>query len=256
MIPQILHIYWGAGKLSWLRYLTVYSFAKYNPDWKIKVWTTNHPTLERTWDTGELEMTYDGEDWFDKLKDIPNVTIHILDLETYGFHNDIPEIFKADVLKLAALWEEGGVFSDFDILYYAPTDTKDYEMILSYEPKDGYYSIGFIGSIPGNPKYKLMLEEAVSRRRTSYQSYGPLLWSNVLGRSKWWDKTVWNIPMKYVYPYNSNFIPKIYEKGAFNKPGIGLHWYGGSPLSAGWEKKITPDELADNRICNLIKEII
>ena len=36
-IPKIVHFYWGNEKLSYLRYMSVYSFRKLNPDWKIKI---------------------------------------------------------------------------------------------------------------------------------------------------------------------------------------------------------------------------
>jgi hypothetical protein len=34
-IEKTLHTYWGGDSMSYLRYLTLASFRKLNPDWKI-----------------------------------------------------------------------------------------------------------------------------------------------------------------------------------------------------------------------------
>ena len=61
-IPKILHVYWGGSSLPKLRYLTIESFAKYNPDWEVRVYVPATPVEGHSWST--FEQKYDGE-WND-----------------------------------------------------------------------------------------------------------------------------------------------------------------------------------------------
>jgi hypothetical protein len=34
-VPKMAHFYWGGGKLLYMRFLSIKSFMKYNPDWVV-----------------------------------------------------------------------------------------------------------------------------------------------------------------------------------------------------------------------------
>ena len=51
-IPKIFHVYWGGGVMPYIRFLTVKSFMKYNPDWEIMFWYPKYPSTHVTWPTG------------------------------------------------------------------------------------------------------------------------------------------------------------------------------------------------------------
>ena len=261
MIPKVIYFYWGANKLSWLRYLSVLSFSKLNPSWQIKVYYTEHPVFDQHWNTGELSVQYKGKDWFPELNKIPNVELSVWDMDKHGFSNEAAEVHKADAFRLWALSEHGGISSDFDVLYYKPVpeDLLNYDIILSFNRELRYYSIGFIGGKSNQDMYKELLERGRSFQMTHYQSMGPRLWNTILPRENWWrHKNIWNMPMSFVYPHDSNHVSEIYEKGTLEKDGIGIHWYGGHRISGEWANKLTPKNYKqfDNRICNLLKEVI
>jgi len=120
MIPKHLHLYWGGGKkLSYLRYLTVFSFVQLNPDWKITVWYPEKNTNISNWKTNEhSKYCYNGIDYFYKLIDIsPNVSLEKANM--VGF-SDLSEVHKSDLHRWKILHEIGGWWSDFDILYFKP----------------------------------------------------------------------------------------------------------------------------------------
>lgn len=103
-VPKVLHLFWGKNKpLSYLRYLTVKSFVKYNPDWGIRVHIPTSPidSKPRLWPT---EITSSKFDYFDKLNDIPNV-----DFIPVESTKEIGSVHTSDLLRIKLLHEEGGV---------------------------------------------------------------------------------------------------------------------------------------------------
>ncbi len=52
--PHILHVYCGGNNLSWLRYMTIISFKKYNPEWTVNLYVPKKPFKGKiTWNTKE-----------------------------------------------------------------------------------------------------------------------------------------------------------------------------------------------------------
>ena len=70
-IPKIIHFYWGNEKLSYLRYLSVYSFRKLNLDWQIKI---HVPAVLSTdlpaWNTMHQKNIKIDKDYFDRLEEL------------------------------------------------------------------------------------------------------------------------------------------------------------------------------------------
>ena len=60
-IPKLAHFYWGNDTLSFLRYLSIYTFSKFNPDWRIQFY---YPAQKyhgaRTWGTPEHTGRFHG----------------------------------------------------------------------------------------------------------------------------------------------------------------------------------------------------
>lgn len=257
MIPHTLFMYWGANKLSWLRYLTVYSFHKMNPDWDIKIYYPTQLWESQTWTTGEQSITFDGDDWFFRLKDIPNVELISLDMEDLGYHNTAPEVHKSDLFRLWALSTYGGYYSDFDILYYKPVEPGEHTTIVSFDPSDRHWNIGFLACKADDPLYKMLYELAQGAPTNNYQSLGPLLWKIYINPDTL-PETTWDIPKDLLYYHDAEHIADIFTKGKFLKKGIGLHWYGGHRLAGEWENRLGPANYQDYDILisTTIKEIL
>lgn len=52
-IPKIASFFWGGGPLSWLRYMTFWSFRKLHPDWEMRLYLRPVAHNQATWHTGE-----------------------------------------------------------------------------------------------------------------------------------------------------------------------------------------------------------
>lgn len=259
-IPRIAHFYWGNKKMPFVRYLAMYSFSKFNPDWQIIL---HQPSVLaddfiKTWKTGEHSNTHkiDTVDYTDWLKNIPNLTVRSWDIEFLG-GNQVNEIFRSDILRWHLLSEFGGLWSDNDILYLKPISNiyinsevyKNIETVYCFPAKVegfGSYSIGFLMSSVGNRHYKNLSERARTAYNPDvYQSVGRDLMGNyskdtgeLFINSTELDH---NLKPEVVYPYNWITIKNVYSflpeferearAGALPKDTIGLHWYAGDEVS-------------------------
>jgi len=262
-IPKILHLYWGKNKpLSYLRYLTAYSFSKYNPDWKIKIYYPKHPGENPTWkNTSENKAKLDTECTFDILKYISNVEMIEID-----FDNNINDIFRADTIRLEKLSTVGGVWSDFDILYLKPiTDANlpDSNTYMSFNTDSNfkeqwYHSIGWLGACENNKVFKL-LKDNVSNyyNPDDYQSIGSHMYNDIITENQYY-----NIPFNMVYPVRWFDINRYFKtKLNFYQQTIGVHWFGGADISTKIEHMIIKDKLdlytfRNSMLLNNIQEIL
>lgn len=258
MIPKVLYLYWGGGPLSFLRYLTVYSFRKFNPNWTIIVYyPVEDSGKAKTWSTDEQGKTYEGKNWFPELTKL-GVRFEPMDMRLYGLNNAMPEVFKSGICRYYNLAMFGGVYCDFDIIFFKPLDIpKDVHSVFSYNTVDRYYSDGFIACTPDNELFKKVYHIVKSANGGGYQSRGPDAWNYNIPCPE--GEGFWNIEMDLLYYYDSNFVKDIVEigrKAAFPDESIGMHWYGGNPLTRDWEEWITPNSLDyDNILTQIVRRV-
>lgn len=254
-IPKVLHLYWGGKSLSYLRYLTAYSFAKYNPDWLIKVHTPIKIYEPKTWRTHEHKNFIPaGRDYFGELKEL-GVSFKEHDFTNYRFINEVSETYKADFLRWKLLSEEGGVWSDFDIIYTKPMNSMNINREENSEVDTGIcvYSnrlsaIGFIFGNAGNEFWKYVNELCYSRfDPTNYQSIG----SNLLNgkfdsiikiKNAFSNLKPIYIDPKTVYLLDASVIDQFYTTDALDiledENAIGFHWYAGHSASQQYESSV------------------
>jgi len=279
-IPKIAHFYWGNETLPYLRYLTIYSFCKFNPDWKVRVYYPIHSVKKNTWTGPQNKYEFVGGDYWYMLKKL-DIELIKFDMETIGLNNFISEIFKSDFLRNHLLSTIGGLWSDMDIIYFKPigkmsvniSNNKDVTNIIclnetaignSAHPQDFYgHSVGFLLSAPDNDYNKFLFKQSKSFfNRRDYQSNGvytanmniPNLRSFKNRFPK--DKVV-NLDMKTVYAYDYTILPKIYNTNSmtyFTSASIGLHWYGGWDGAGKYVNELTPFNYQnyDNVLCKVI----
>lgn len=94
--PRLLHLYWDGSPLSFLNYLTVISFLEYHKNWKINLFMPKKRTDIISWITNEQKNLYTGKCYLEKLKQIKNVNVQIVDLDKIGVDNQISEVVKSD----------------------------------------------------------------------------------------------------------------------------------------------------------------
>lgn len=255
-IPKTFFIYWGERRLSWLRYLTIATFQKFNPDWQIKFYYPKVLQIDnKPWDISKHTTKLECADWFDAVSKIQNTECIAFDFESIGFKNDLPEVYKSDIIRLYLLSHYGGIWSDMDIIYFKPMelsylnnkDNWEIDTIICHNGR--HYSIGFLGSNPGNLFYNdLFNKSKIHAAEHDYQKFGTVLWGiNYQNEQSIKEAlpflNIANIKMELVYPYRFNqntLILKIDEQ-CLDQNTIGLHWFAGHPDATEWENKLTFD---------------
>lgn len=162
-IPKILHVYWGGGTLSYMRFMTIKTFMKYNPDWEIRLMYPKYPFTNITWQNPEQKYNIDCKDFFSEAMELPITRIPI-DFKLYGFTNQISEVHKSDYIRLIQLSSHGGVWSDMDIIYFKSMNdlyfnTPEHKNIETFYCDHNYgHSVGFLMSSSRNKFFKKLVD--------------------------------------------------------------------------------------------------
>jgi len=275
-IPTTAHFYWGGEKLSYLRYLSVKSFRSLNPGWKIKI---HKPiilgTSVPTWSGSEqIPLSYE-EDYTDYLIQLD---VEIVEHDfTPEFDNNAHEVHKSDFLRWKILSTEGGLWSDFDILYkLSMNNLKENVMsnheidtiLCPYKSKGYCHAIGFLLSSANNKFYKFISEQAKKNfDQNYYQSIGATLlnkteFQNVDSLNSIFidnkfqfadEKCVYSILYSSINDFfcelRSDLIEKINDSDI-----IGFHWYAGHRISGNFERQLT--SMNSDNFNNILTTII
>jgi mannosyltransferase OCH1-like enzyme len=249
-IPKILHLYWGNNeKLSYLHYLTVRSFRKYNPDWVIKIYHPVKTFYENTWVEKLQDKKYNGRDYNSKVDKLNVIRVPV-DFDTLGFKNYRSEVLKSDFFRYYILHKEGGVWSDYDVLYIKPMkdivipnpevygDSKNINTCFSYFKN--HYSIGFLMSTPGNIFFKKLMDNCCNfYDKKHYECLGISMWHKLYATPTDIIKSLPSInllllPEPFYLPYDYNNMDLIFHKTDTTKIKlytVGIHWFYGHMVS-------------------------
>jgi len=261
-IPKRMSFFWAGKTMSWLRFMTVYSFSVLNPGWEIKLYHGDANPDQRTWTCPNMQdFLYPemDDDYFHLVKKLKNVeVIEDWSLIRKGMiynkkidWDNIAPIHKCDIIEWKILGEQGGFFSDFDILFIRPMNAiykelkhRKIETGICYQnlQKNGtkYFSIGFLCSNIINTFYDDVYKWAVNNYDpTKYQSTGAFaLYCLLAGdklrqrdtntgaqeqwlaktnlvrliKSKYPDSKIHNFEMNVVYPYTWRDLHELYVK--------------------------------------------
>lgn len=260
---KTIRTYWGGGPLSYLRFLTYASLRKYNPDFEIiAYYPAEAYTGDNPWVSHAHTIKYKGEDWFPKLKTIGVETVPV-DFRGYGFRNDVPEAFKSDFLQWKLLYKYGGFWCDTDILFFHGIPEIPVDFLVTADRHPTIYYIAYMYSEPKSPILDRLLQ-SVSLDPLNYQSLGNSLMSraypkftDMKRRHPEIDSFVINpaivLPVKRI-----SKIGQIYDKTPIDySNSIGLHWFGGHPVSGVWEDRLTEQNYRgfDNNLVEIMKVI-
>lgn len=268
-IPKIAHFYWGEKTLPYLRFLSIWSFYKFNPDWEIRFYYPQHPYSKIDWNTHEHKFNFTGKDYFPNLKKLPIKFIEI-DLQKLGFFRNISEVYKANYLEYYLLSTVGGLFSDTDILYFAPINNipinqsknKDVENVFSILWHG--HTMGFLLASPKNEIYKYLLgkiNKYLKKLKGDYQCIGTLMIDSEIGESietisnLFHNLKVINLPAKTIYAYDISKIKNLFGDTDINllvDYSIGSHFYGGHPLAMNYLNTINNRTLKDENAMDKI----
>jgi len=264
-IPKILHVYWGGGILYYLRFMTIKTFMKYNPDWEIRFYHPKFPTQNISWMNPEQKFEVLGDDFFGEVMKLP-ITKIAVDFNDFGLSNSMSEVHKSDYIRLELLSTVGGLWSDMDIFYTKPMstfylNTPEYKDIETFYCDHHYgHSIGFLMGCEGNKFFGKLRD--LSRRHYDqriYQTIGAKLYKQFFSTPESINEftPAYNISMDVVYSHDATYFPEILsqDKTKFTEKSLGLHWYAGSPLWRDFIKMTNGGlkNLPNNVIGNLLK---
>ena len=243
-IPKIIHFYWGGEHMSWLRYLSLYSAVKFNPEFKIILHIDKLENKKLWKDEAQQDFyTYkNSKNYFDKVFKL-NLEIKEVDANVFRDIKDSSVIHRSDIYRWKFLSEEGGLYFDTDMLFVKPI-SQLYESVKSCDLVtcffDEYFSIGFLGSSAQNPFFKAMFAYSNFRyHNKSYESCGiPLLQELITGSFKsdkdiikkfktiYSDCKIYSLFKEVFYNFDKNSL--FYSNTDYNlEKVIAIHWFAG-----------------------------
>jgi len=250
-MEKIVHFIWDLNPLSFFNYISVVSFIKYHPDWKIWIWRINHIS-PKTWTTKEHQIDYKGPNYFPKLESHQQIVLKDIDdlkpLFPFIERKQLKGVHLSDYSRYAILSEYGGVYSDFDIIYLDTIEKHieiDANFVIPYKLVGKYFPIGFIYSQKKSITLKYILELCENNyNQKEYQSLGRKLFNNQiftklissthhlisLNMTNFFKEKVHIIPGYTYLKYDYIQIKKFYEpgwKGENLKDCFGIHWFNG-----------------------------
>ena len=253
-VPKLAHFYWGGGNLLYMRFLSITSFMKHNPDWVVVFHYPKEPFKGRSWYTDMYPPKINEakcKDYFPEVLKL-NVIRNEVDFKALDASRNMAEVHKNDYIRVHVLKLYGGLWSDMDIIYFRPMtelavnkpenkDKKAFVCIADYG-----HSTGFNMATPDSEFFKIISENLNNEYRPSaYQCWGPDMWNKYF-------KTIESIPggceigMDAVYAHNWQQVKELLgNTPRFTKESVGCHWYGGNTLwhdfwnrTAGGEKNL------------------
>lgn len=213
---------------------------KYNPGIEIIVYTSSSSKdILVDWKTDEHSVPIVNTVPFSSLNDFRSriKIVHVDFQEEYNISNDISVVHKADFLRIAKLYEHGGVWFDFDILFIRPIPA----FIFGVSPTKlfcFYYlnciPTGFLASRPKTDIMELLVVRAkeLVMEPGGYQKIGPDLWTTMVRDNSHLLIDITRLTVDIIYPYEPHSIHEILKiAGGVNRVTentIGIHWYNGS----------------------------
>jgi hypothetical protein len=282
MIPKRIFFYWSGGKLSWMRYMTLFTFRKFNPDWDITLYISNNNNGKNWGGREEQDFSnYIGDDYLTQVEKL-NINIEkiILPDEIQSKVKNLSPVHESDIFRYYELFSNGGIYADMDILFFRPIDNLYNQLVennidtLVHQDKS-FITIGFLGANKGNAFYKEILDQALNvELHNNYQSFGVDLIYSIYGTNRQnpqiLDKiehkhsklNIFNLKNETVYNYDWTMIEYNYQVGvdinSFSNESIGYHWFGGHPFSQMYNNILSERNFIDynTTFCRLCKNIL
>jgi hypothetical protein len=253
--------------MAQLNVLTVVSFHKYNPDWEIVIYLTKQPYYELG--KNIYVPNYTGKDYFYKLSTLDYVKIVEIDLTEWGINKDIPACMSSDIFRRKILYEQGGVYSDFDTVWLRPIEYLsnvdcignpiDFEsLVCFYEFTHGFHNVSnLISEVSSLYVASLIEEEKKVQPPYGHQDFGCDL---LCRKYPDWESVVSRFPrmlaIKYetFYPYSTYHMERLFIENDLtplkNKNVMGIHWFNGNDKSVNY---VNQDKFTDCSMTSILK---
>jgi glycosyltransferase involved in cell wall biosynthesis len=278
-IPKILHMYWDRSPMSELQTMTVTTFHEKNPDWEIRLYTPIQPYVIPE---GKYVPDYTGKDYFYLLEKLDYVQFISIDVTKFNIDPNIHNILQSDIFRYQVLYEVGGVWSDFDVLWLKSMKYLSKIPVEGNVPvskmgafvtrwrKTKHNNIAILFAVPKHPFYKYLvdgtmeIQKANTNRNTlSHQVFGTDLLDKIYPSQQVVESLfidVVNFPYKVFYPYSVYEMDKLFEKmdlTPIDNEVMGIHWFNGHEISKAYINSEEPDpNCSMTKIVSLIKKKI
>lgn len=249
-LPKRAYFYWGNEAMSFLRYMTFYTFRAHNPDWEMILVKRKQPLGKVKYDWAETQ-----DFMLDELQDFSH-GLDRLDIKIEYLEEEYPEIavldisdvHTSDILAWYILARKGGIVADTDIIFTRPFNYDRFKHtefgIVCFEgwPKPNYMPVSFMISQPNRIHEKIYQASLKNVDKDVYESAGTICIEKSVGTFKniCWDHQdvcIKRLPDKIVFPFAKDYEWGYYSGLAFHQNNyptlhedcIGIHWYAGAP---------------------------
>lgn len=245
-IPKVCYLYWNGAKMSYLHALTVISFHKYNPDWRIVVYVSEALPAVDNGKGNPIYKDYTGDDCWCVIENLPYIEIQRVESVRQGVHS----ILISDIWRREILYERGGLYSDFDVIWLKPMsefenieaigNPSDFEALVSYyEWTHGFHNVSNLISQYHSPFMLSLIEEA----KGVHPPYGDQSFGTDMLNRKY--PTLETILPKYprvlavkyetFYPYSTFNLKQLFVEDDLSplksKNVMCVHWFNGNELA-------------------------
>lgn len=272
MIPKRMAFFWSGPTLPLMRFLSIWSFRRLNPDWEIVLYFSPSGNKERDWESGERQD-------FESLQTcrcfMGRVASLGVDIEPWvpssPLINSLSPIRQSDFCRWKALHEHGGFFSDTDVLFVDSFDSiynniGDKSLVLSIATES--LPTGIVGGVAKSEFWANCYRAAKALASTQqYRSGGAnalLEVAGLLSTQLHFDKlatrirleiaaTVANSSICFIKPQAFYLFDEykitelLHNSREVSEDTIGLHWHGGSRLAQKCIREVCDIEIAISR---------
>jgi len=237
-IPRIIFTYWEGDQLSMLHYYTILSLCTLHPHQEIIIYTSDSASSTFvTWTTQEHSIQINKTISLAEIVAIsPRIKLIPISFETeYQISNQLSIVHKADFVRIVKLYEHGGLWFDFDILFIKPIPTYLFESTVDiyYFSYEDTIATGLLLSTPKN-RYITELYEKVKTRIhdvKNYQGIGPDLWRECLYQKSLESAVCLSTSMVYPYICTNYHLFFITSHDYTQNDTFGIHWYNGGSIT-------------------------
>lgn len=278
-VPKIAHFYWGSNKLSFMRYMTIYSFKKLNPDWSVILYVPKEVNSFKNWQSFHQSDSCDYQQEKDYTNELKKMPIKIIEVDfTNTLVKDAGEAQRSDYLRWNLLYQKGGAWFDMDILFIKPLSELAFNnlnncyanLFLTFDERHcNELPIGALFTSPKTQFYKDVCNQLkLVTNLNDYQAIGinilnKIIFNEQYFKTKYSNLKIINFNFNNFYLLDYKNLIDIYKNNFFeklknNKEVIGIHWYGGDRMSSEFNNIINHENYINfnNTICNAIKFVM
>lgn len=238
-IPKLVFTFWEGKQFTYMHYLTALTFRKYNPELKFIVYiSSNENSKLITWNSHEHRQTYTNLIDINKLYEIDNIEIVYIDVnKEINYNGYLSAVWKSDIIRILKLYEHGGIYIDFDILFIKkiPDYLFDINQEMAFNTYEGVINNAFIVSKKKSNICKYILNNIYVKLyniNNEYQQFGPSLITSLIKNTVHENK-IYYIPNEETCPYIWNQMNVLFKTNndLTTNNTFCIHWYNGSPES-------------------------